>query len=388
MTMQQLAERMNAIQPFHVMSLLARAKQLEAQGNSIIHMEIGEPDFPTPAPVATAGMRAIQAAKTQYTPACGLPALREKITAWYQQRFQVNIPAERIIITPGASGALQLVLGVLINPGNEILLTDPGYPCNRNFVRLFEGKAVEIPVSAAQNYQPTLEDIQSYWTEHTIAALLASPANPSGTVLSQPQIQSFHQAISQKNGALIIDEIYQELIYDQTAFTALNVADDIWIVNSFSKYFGMTGWRIGWLVAPEYALDALNRLAQNIFLSPSTPGQYAALAAFEAETLDITEQRRAEFAQRRNFLLPALQELGFSITAEPQGAFYIYAGSERFGEDSHQLSLTMLEQAGVAFTPGIDFGANQSRQHVRFAYTTSIEQLEQAIERLAKHLPR
>jgi len=379
---------MDSIQAFHVMSLLARAKQLEQAGQDIVHMEIGEPDFSTPDPITQAGIRALKAGKTQYTPACGLTELRETIAAWYQSHYQVTIAPERIIITPGASGALQLALGVLINPGDEVLLTDPGYPCNRNFVRLFEGQPVEIPVSAAHAYQPSLMDIQNHWCDASKAALLASPANPTGTLLPHATIRSIHGFIEQQNGTLLIDEIYQGLVYGQESSTALSVSDDIWVVNSFSKYFGMTGWRLGWLVAPEYALDALNRLAQNIFLSPPAPAQYAALAAFNADTLAITEQRREAFAQRRNFLLPALRELGFDIAAEPQGAFYIYANTAAFEQDSQALSHLMLEQAGVAFTPGIDFGTQDAAQHVRFAYTTALERLEQAVERLARHLPK
>lgn len=388
MPMQSLASRMKTIQAFHVMSLLARAKQLEQVGKDIIHMEIGEPDFSTPEPITQAGIHALQTGKTRYTPACGLPELRETIAAWYQSRYQVTIAPERIIITPGASGALQLALGVLINAGDEVLLTDPGYPCNRNFVRLFEGQPVEIPVSAENDYQSSLMDIKNHWCEASKAALLASPANPTGTLLSNTAIRSIHNFIKQQNGTLLIDEIYQGLVYGQDSSTALSVSDDIWVVNSFSKYFGMTGWRLGWLVAPEYALDALNRLAQNIFLSPPAPAQHAALAAFNADTLAITEERRDAFAQRRNFLLPALRELGFDIAAEPQGAFYIYANTAAFELDSQALSHMMLEQAGVAFTPGIDFGNQAANQHVRFAYTTALDRLEQAVERLARQLPK
>lgn len=382
-----LSARMDEIRRFHVMDILARAKQLESTGRNILHMEVGEPDFPTPQPIVEAGIRALQTGQTKYTPACGLPELRAAIADWYWQRFRVRIAPERVIVTPGASGALQLLLGVLINPGNEVILTDPGYPCNRNFVRLFEGKAIDLPVTAANNYQPTLAQIQAAWSAQTRAILLASPANPTGTLLDPADLRAIHAHTRQRGAALIIDEIYHGLTYGQEASTALSSADDIWVVNSFSKYFGMTGWRLGWLIAPEYALDAINRLAQNIFLAPPTPAQHAALAAFSAETIAITEQRRSEFAQRRDFLLPALRELGFSIAAEPQGAFYIYAGSAAFGDNGHQLSLDMLEQAGVAFTPGIDFGQFAANTHVRFAYTTSLPQLEQAVERLAKHLP-
>ena len=381
-----LAKRMNDIQAFHVMEILARARQLADEGRSIIHMEVGEPDFTTPAPIIEAGLQALQQGQTKYTPACGIPALREQIAEWYWQRFQLSIKPERIIVTPGASGALQLALGVLVNPNDEVLLTDPGYPCNRHFVRMFEGNPRSIPVTATQNYQPSLANIQSYWTAKTRAVLLASPANPTGTLLSKQLTQEIYEYTKQQQGTLIVDEIYQGLTYSQEPQTALSIADDIWIVNSFSKYFGMTGWRLGWLIAPEYALDALNRLAQNLFLSPPTVAQYAALAAFQTNTLAITEERRLEFAKRRDFLLPALQEIGFGIQSQPEGAFYIYADCSAFSHNSHELSLQLLEQAGVAFTPGIDFGSYQAKQHVRFAYTTHISELEQAVERLSKYL--
>ncbi|QQZ30290.1 pyridoxal phosphate-dependent aminotransferase [Thiothrix subterranea] len=381
------AERMREIQPFHVMALLAEARQREAAGQDIIHMEVGEPDFPTPAPIVAAGIQALQSGQTKYTPACGLPALREAIAAYYASRFGVTIAPQRIIVTPGASGALQLVLGALLNPGNEVLMTDPGYPCNRHFVRLFEGKPVAIPVGAETAYQLNSAHIQAHWNANTRAVLLASPANPTGTLLSVPQLADIYREVRQRGGELIVDEIYQGLTYGVPDTTALAVdADNIWVINSFSKYFGMTGWRLGWVVAPEWAVSTLDRLAQNIFLAASTPAQYAALAAFTPEALAIMEAQRQELQQRRDFLLPALQGLGFSVRAEPQGAFYIYAGSERFGDDAQRLCANLLDKTGVVFTPGIDFGSHQATTHVRFAYTTRVARLAQAVERLERGL--
>lgn len=381
-----LAQRMEAIQPFHVMEILARAKQLEAQGRSICHLEVGEPDFSTPAPIIEAGLKALQAGYTKYTPACGIPELREKIAQWYQDQFHITIKPERVIVTPGASGALQLALGVLVNPQSEIILTDPGYPCNRHFVQLFEGTPINLPVDASTHYQPTLTAVQQAWTPKTRAALFASPANPTGTLLPTATMAELAQFIQQQGGDLLVDEIYQGLTYGQAPTTALSCSNNIWIINSFSKYFGMTGWRLGWLIAPEYALDAINRLAQNLFLAPPTPAQYAALAAFDANTLEITEQRRAIFAQRRDFLLPALRELGFGIQAEPQGAFYIYANAGALHDNSQTLCLNLLEKAGVAVTPGIDFGTHQAQQHIRFAYTTDMQSLETSVERIRDYL--
>ncbi|OQX11212.1 MAG: aminotransferase [Thiothrix lacustris] len=378
------AARMREIQPFHVMALLAEARQREAAGQDIIHLEVGEPDFPTPAPIVAAGIRALQMGQTKYTPACGLPALREAIATYYASRFGVTIASQRIIVTPGASGALQLVLGALLNPGNEVLMTDPGYPCNRHFVRLFEGKPVGIPVGADTTYQLNGAHIQAHWNANTRAVMLASPANPTGTVLSVPQLADIYRAVRQRGGELIVDEIYQGLTYGVPDTTALAVdAENIWVINSFSKYFGMTGWRLGWVVAPEWAVATLDRLAQNIFLAASTPAQYAALAAFTPEALAIMAVQRQELQRRRDFLLPALRELGFSVRIEPQGAFYIYAGSERFGDDAQALCANLLDKTGVVFTPGIDFGSYQATTHVRFAYTTPTTRLEQAVERLA-----
>lgn len=383
------AERMRDIQPFHVMALLAEARQREAAGQDIIHLEVGEPDFPTPSPIVEAGIRALQAGQTKYTAARGLPQLREAIAGYYASRFGVKVSAERILVTPGASGALQLALGSLLNPGDEVLMTDPGYPCNRHFVRMFEGKAVTIPVGADTNYQLTPEHVRQYWNDATKAVLLASPANPTGTLLSVDALKAIHATVKQLGGILLVDEIYQGLVYGQASETALSVgSEDIWVINSFSKYFGMTGWRLGWVVVPEQMVDTLDRLAQNIFLAAPTPAQYAALAAFTPEALDIMERQRQELQRRRDFLLPALSGLGFTVRTQPRGAFYIYAGSERFGNDAQRLCQDMLDRTGVVFTPGLDFGSHQAETHVRFAYTTSVGRLEQAVERLARNLPR
>ena len=381
------ASRMRDIQPFHVMALLAEARQREAAGQDIIHLEVGEPDFPTPQPIVEAGIRALQQGQTKYTAARGLPALREAIADYYASRYGVMIAPERILITPGASGALQLVLGAMLNPGDEVLMTDPGYPCNRHFVRLFEGKATGIPVGADSAYQLTPEHLVHYWTQATRAVLLASPANPTGMISSLAELNALYTATRARGGELIVDEIYQGLTYGVPDVTALSVdAENIWVINSFSKYFGMTGWRLGWVVAPEYAVEILDRLAQNVFLAAPTPAQYAALAAFTPDALAIMETQRQELQQRRDFLLPALRELGFDIQAEPQGAFYIYANAARFSTDAQTLCRDILDKTGVTFTPGIDFGSHQANTHVRFAYTCNVARLEQAVERLAKFL--
>jgi len=368
------------------MALLARARELEAQGRSIIHMEIGEPDFVTPQPVIDAGIRALQDGYTHYTPAVGLQALRERLAEFYQQRYDVNVEPRRIVITPGASAALQLVMAVLVNPGDQVLMADPGYPCNRNFVYLLNGQPLGIPVTAASAYQPTPQQVREYWTEAVTALLVASPSNPTGTLLGEHSLREFHTIAAEQGGSLIVDEIYHGLVYHEQATTALAVSDDIFVVNSFSKYFGMTGWRLGWLIAPDACVADIDKLAQNLFLAAPTIAQHAALKAFDEESISILESRRLQFQQRRDYLLPALRELGFEIAVIPEGAFYLYANCSRFTDDSFSFASRLLEEAGVALTPGIDFGINRPETHVRFAYTTSLENLQEGVRRLQEYL--
>ena len=378
------ARRMAHIQPFHVMALLARARELEAQGRSIVHMEIGEPDFPTPAPIVAAGQQALAAGLTQYTPALGLPALRRAISDFYRERHGVGVDPGRIIVTPGASGALHLVLALLVDRDQQVLLTDPGYPCNRNFVRLVEGEPVAVPVDSSTGYQMTAALAEAHWSGRTRAVLVASPANPTGTLLSQAELAALQQLCRDRDAMLVVDEIYHGLTYDVEAVTALSVGDELFVINSFSKYFGMTGWRLGWIVAPPDQVEGLDRLAQNLFLAAPTISQHAALAAFTPETTAILDARRAAFQARRDYLLPALRELGFVIPVTPQGAFYLYADCSRFTDDSFAFSQRLLEEAGVAITPGLDFGTHRAAQHVRFAYTTDIPQLQEGVERIRR----
>jgi aspartate/methionine/tyrosine aminotransferase len=382
------AQRLNFIAPFHAMALLARARELEAQGRSIVHMEIGEPDFATPQPVVDAGIRALQQGKTHYTPAVGLRELREAIADHYLRQFEVQIEPRRILVTPGASGALQLILAMLVDPGSQVLMTDPGYPCNRNFVYLFEGEPVMVPVEAEQHYQLSAGLLEQYGSERTSCVMVASPSNPTGTVISPDTLETLLQRVRDRGGHLIVDEIYQSLCYEGVPHTALALGEDVFVINSFSKYFGMTGWRLGWLVAPDAAVDHLDTLAQNLFLSAPTPAQHAALTAFQPETQAILEHRRQEFQQRRDFLLPALRGLGFDISVEPQGAFYLYANCGRFTQESFTFATDLLETAGVAITPGVDFGKHKAAQHVRFAYTTSMHQLQLGVERIADFIRR
>jgi aspartate/methionine/tyrosine aminotransferase len=379
-----LARRMADIQPFHVMELLRRARELEAAGKDVIHMEVGEPDFPTPAPICEAASRFLATGDVHYTAALGLPALREAIARFYRERFGAEVPPERIVITPGASGALMLALAATTDPGHEWLIPDPGYPSNRHLVRTFEGVPRALPVEAAADFQPTTEQVDAAWNPATRGLMVATPANPTGTLLSPERLLGVRETVRTKGGLLIVDEIYQGLTYGVPASTALTRFDDAFVVNSFSKYFGMTGWRLGWLVAPEGWAREIERLAQHFFIAPSTVAQHAAMAAFTPATLEILEERRAAFEIRRNALLPALRDLGFTIAAEPAGAFYIYADVSAIAEDSEALARHLIEQAFVATTPGLDFGTHAPRRHLRIAYTTEVPRLLEAVERMRK----
>jgi len=400
------AARLADIEPFHVVELLARARQLEAEGRDIIHMEVGEPDFPTPAPIADAAVDAIKSGKTLYTQALGLPELRSSISDFYRQRYGVNVPAARIAVTNGASGALNLAFACLADPGSEWLLADPGYPCNRHILRTYEGRPQALPVGPDSNFQPTPAQVAGAWSERTAGLLVASPANPTGTLLTAPEITALAEVCREKNGHFLVDEIYHGLTYapsskgtcsaaqevplgnETDAPTACAAGDDLWVINSFSKYFQMTGWRLGWMVIPGAFVRDVEKLAQNLVLCPSTPAQHAALAAFRPETIAILEERRAEFRRRRDFLAPALESLGFRVTARPEGAFYLYCDCSALTADSFTLARDLLERTGVAATPGLDFGSNAPEKHIRFAYTTSIDRLAEAVDRLRRYLGR
>ena len=377
-----IAERLADIEPFRVVEVLTRAKQLEQQGRDIIHMAAGEPDFSTAEPIIRAAQQALERGETQYSPAAGIPQLRQALSDYYRSDYGLDISPSQIMITPGASGALLLLAGLLINPGDGMLMTDPGYPCNRHFLRLVEGEGQLVPVGPEQRYQLGAELAAAHWQPNTKGVMVASPANPSGEILSRAQLQGLFDLCQQRQGHLIVDEIYHGLSFGEDAPSILSLTGEAFVINSFSKYFGMTGWRLGWLVAPEWAVPHLEKLAQNLFISMSTMSQYGALAAFTPECRAILNARRDEFARRRDFLYPALCELGFSIPHCPAGAFYLYAGIDRFSNNSQQFCLELLEEHGIAITPGADFGRHRAEQHVRFAYTTGMAQLEKAVERL------
>lgn len=377
------ADRLADIEPFRVVEVLTRAKELEAQGRDIIHLEAGEPDFATAEPIIRAGQESLGRGETYYSQAAGIPELRQAISDFYRSDYGLDIPVERIMVTPGASGALLLISALLMNPGDGMLMTDPGYPCNRHFLRLVEGEGQLVPVGPEDHFQLQAEKAAAHWQANTIGAMVASPANPTGEILTRSELTELYELCREKNGHMVVDEIYHGLSYgDVDTPSILEITDQAFVINSFSKYFGMTGWRLGWLVAPEAAMPHLEKLAQNLFISMSTMGQAAALAAFTPQTRKILDERREEFARRRDYLLPELRKLGFEIPNTPAGALYIYAGIKAFADNSQQFCLDMLEKHGIAITPGVDFGSYRSNEYIRFAYTTGMERLQEGVRRM------
>jgi aspartate/methionine/tyrosine aminotransferase len=381
----QAGSRLSSIKPFKAMQVLRRAGELESQGFEVIHMEVGEPSFSTPAPIVAAGQTALARGQTKYTDARGIVKLRKAISDYYRDDYGLDISEERIFVTSGGSGALLLSTALLLNPGESIIMGDPGYPCNRHFMTVFSGSATLVPVGPTENYQLNETLLNENWQESTRGVLLASPANPTGAVVDENELASMSSFICKKNGYLISDEIYHGLVYtDDAKNSALNICADAFVVNSFSKYFGMTGWRLGWLIVPTWAVNEVEKLAQNLFICPSTIAQHAAVAAFSPAARDIMESQRESLCARRDFLLPALRELGFSIPREPDGAFYIYAGIPEGFSDSETFTNSLLENHHVAITPGTDFGNYLANRHVRFTYTSEMDQLREAVDRLSR----
>ena len=384
-----LAERLQQIAPFHVMEVIKRAGEMEQAGRSVIYMCIGEPDFAPAQPVLDAAQRALAGgAAMRYTAALGLQPLREAISAHYRDAFGVDVPATRIVITAGASGALLLACAALVERDTEVLMPDPSYPCNRHFITAFNGRPVLIPSGPEDRFQLTAAMVAANWNDQTRGVLVASPSNPTGTSMTRDQLAQTVAAVRERGGFSLVDEIYQGLTYDHQPFTALSLGDDVVVINSFSKYFNMTGWRLGWLVVPPALLPAIEKLAQNFFICPSSMAQHAALACFTPEALAIAEQRRQEMRRRRDYLVPALQSLGFDIPVPPDGAFYVYADCSRLTDNATQFCRDVLEHSGVALTPGVDFGIVGAQRFIRVSYATSMPKLEEAISRLASYLAR
>ncbi len=382
MDLARLAKRLDNIEPFYVVQVITRAIELEAQGKSIINLAVGEPDFPTPQPIVDAAVAALKSDRMRYSPSLGSDALRQALSNWYQSRYAVDVPAERIAVTSGASGALLLTMGMVISEGDEVLMPDPSYPCNRHFVSTMGGSARLIPVGAETDYQLTSLLVEQNWTERTVGVMVASPSNPTGTLMDHDELQKIVEFVRGRGGVVIVDEIYHGLSYDGQVRTALDISDDVFVINSFSKYFAMTGWRLGWAVMPEGYVEHFEKLAQNLYISNSDVAQRAALSAFDPETIEEAEKNRSRYKAQRDFLLPALRDLGFKIPVEPSGAFYIYADCTNFTNDSYSFSHDVLEKAGVAIAPGLDFGDHRANEHVRFSYPKPIPVLQEGIRRL------
>ncbi|MGM0785575.1 MAG: aminotransferase class I/II-fold pyridoxal phosphate-dependent enzyme [Pseudomonadota bacterium] len=380
--------RVARVAPFRVMSLLEVAQAREAAGHDVIHLEVGEPDFATPDPVVAAGQAALAAGHTRYTPAAGLPALREAIAGHYAEHFGVTVDPTRILITPGASGALLLASQLLVGAGDRVLMADPNYPCNRHFMALAGAEVDAVPVDDTSTWQLDAERVANHWADATRLAMLATPSNPTGHMLDAGQLNAVAETVAARGGHLLVDEIYQGLCYDLDPLSVASISPDAFVVNSFSKYFGMTGWRLGWLLAPEAAVEPLTRLAQNVFLAASTPAQHAALAAFTPECRDILEQRRSELGRRRDALLAGLATLQLAPSLPPQGAFYLWLDISRYSRDSEAFCRALLEEENVAITPGTDFAVTGGEHHVRIAFTTGIARLEEAVARLERFLAR
>jgi aspartate/methionine/tyrosine aminotransferase len=381
-TLPALAGRVDLIEPFHVMELVKRARELERQGRSIIHLSIGEPDFTAPPDVVAALQAAAEAGATGYTGALGLLELRQAIAEHYRTEFGLEVDPGRIVVTAGASAALLLACCALVNAGDRVLLGDPTYPCNRHFVSAFDGIAQGVPVDASTRFQLDAAAVEANWKDDVRGVLLASPANPTGTSVPFDELGRLIDVVRRRGGFSIVDEIYLGLHYDGRARSALEHGDDIVVLSSFSKFFCMTGWRLGWLVVPPQWVSAFEKLAQNLFICASTLSQRAALACFTPASMAEFHRRREQFRARRDYIVPALRELGLDVPVTPDGAFYVYIDCSRWSDDSERFAIELLEQAGVSLVPGMDFGSHAPKRYLRLSYATSLEQLHEAIERM------
>lgn len=384
----RLAARTGAITPFRVVEVMEEAWRLEAAGRPVIHLVAGEPDFGTPAPVVEAASRFIATGQVHYTESLGIPALRAAISSYYRERLGADVPASRVVVTTGASAALLLAFGATVDPGAEVLVSDPGYPCNSNLVRVYGGVPRGVPVGPGSNYQPDLSAVAAARTAATAGLLVGTPSNPTGTVLAGPELESLVGWCADEGLACYVDEVYGELVYDRAPDTALGRSDDVFVIGSFSKTFGMTGWRLGWLVCPDWALAAVARLAQNMYISPPGPAQAGAVAAFRPEVWDEVAGRLEVLRERRDLIVDGLRSIGFRVPVTPQGAFYAYADCSAFCSDSTDLVRRLLHEAGVAVAPGNDFGAHRAAEHVRFSYAAPTGLIEEALDRMARHLGR
>ncbi|VFR90357.1 Valine--pyruvate aminotransferase  len=384
--MSRLASRNQTVLPFRVVELFKEAVGLQAAGRDIISLGIGEPDFTAPPQVLEAAERAGRAGLSGYSPPTGLTALREAIAQFYGDHFGAPVDPSRVIVTSGASGALLLAAMALVDPGDEILMPDPCYPANRNFIASAGGVARLVPSTAAARYQLSAEDVRSHWGPATRGVLVASPSNPTGTSVAPSEMAALLAEVRGRQGLALVDEIYLGLSYEHAPRSALALDDGIVVVNSFSKYFHMTGWRLGWLIVPPHMVSAIERIASSLAICAPTLAQHAALACFQPDTLAIYAERRDAFRARRDYLLPEFERLGLRVPVRPDGAFYIYSDISGLGMNSTQLSHRLLHEANVAAVPGHDFGPAHADHTMRFSYAASLERLQEAVARMEKLL--
>ena len=376
------------IEPFHVVSLITRAMELEKQGKKIVNLVVGEPEFKTPKPIIDTAIKSLEQNKIRYSPSLGKVELRESIAKWYQDREKINLSYNKIAVTSGSSAALLLTMAVLLNPGNEVIISDPSYPCNRHFVAAMEGVATCVPVDSKTNYQLTLEKVKENWTEKTKAVLVSSPSNPTGGILDYEELEKIYSFVCSQGGYLIVDEIYRGISYDKEPVSATALGENVFVINSFSKYFCMTGWRLGWLVAPEKFIEKIEHLAQNLYISNSDIAQDAALSAFSPDVVSQLDSNLVHYKEQKDYLMNELLRIGFKIPVEPKGAFYIYADASNFTDDSYKFCWKILEDIGVAIAPGLDFGNYRSNIHVRFSFPKTINIMSEGIKRIDNYLTK
>jgi aspartate/methionine/tyrosine aminotransferase len=383
----RLADRTHAVTPFLAMEFSKHAAVLESEGHRIIKLNVGQPDFGAPPAVVRAMRDALDESRTSYTPALGIWELRRAIARHYATQHGVELDPARVIVTAGASAALLLLTAALVNPGDEALVADPSYPCNRHFLSSFGAEVKLVPTTPATRYQLDAALLQQHWGSRTRGVMIATPSNPTGTSVPAAELAAMCRFVDERDGWRIIDEIYLGL-QDGTPRTALAADPDALVINSFSKYFGMTGWRLGWCVAPSALIPVLERLAQNYYICPSAPAQHAAVAAFDDESIAVCEQRRAGLARRRTLVLHGLQAIGLDVPVVPDGAFYVYIDIRSTGLDAMTFCERMLQEAHVALTPGYDFGHAHAAQHVRLSYAAAEPDLVEAMQRLGTVIAR
>jgi aspartate/methionine/tyrosine aminotransferase len=379
-TLPYLSSSLNRVAPFLSMAIMERAQEMERAGVDIVHLEVGEPDFDVPGCVRKAAEEAIRAGHTHYTHSLGLWELREAISGYYSQRYGVEVPPGRVVVTGGTSGGLALLMALLLDAGDEILLPNPGYACYPNFVHAFHGRALRFTVEAAEGYRYDPGRVRAALTPRTRALLVNSPSNPTAAI-QPPEVMS---ALARLPVPVISDEIYHGIEFAEPATTMLRYTDDCFVLDGFSKRYAMTGWRIGWLVAPEGFIPHLQSLAQNLYISPGSVAQHAALGALRGGAPDV-EAMRGEYLRRRDLLVAGLRRLGFGIPAVPMGAYYLLADARHLDGDSLRLARRLLEEAHVGLGPGLDFGS-EAEGHLRLSFASGYARIEEGLRRLGRWL--